>query len=72
MLNKQRIHGYSDYVKFRSAHSRQIKDQERLEARKRYEKQKAFAENLTLAIKIMGVFVLIIGVAFGVAIYLKT
>ena len=72
MLNKSRLNGYADYVKFRSAYSRQIREQEKLEKQKRYRRQKEFDENLTLAIKIMGVFVLIIGVAFGVAIYLKT
>ena len=72
MLNKQRIHGYSDYVKFRSAHSRQIKDQERLEARKRYEKQKAFADNIKAVAKALFILLVIAFALLVSAIYIKT
>jgi len=71
MLNKQRLQGYADFIKFKAQYTRDLKEAEQEEAKQRHKRQKAFQENISLGIKVMGTLVLILGALFGVAIYLR-
>ena len=71
MLNKQRLQGYSDFLAFKQQYTRDLREAEKEKARQKYKKQQALEENLTVAIKAFGIIFLIMGAAFGVAVYLK-
>jgi len=71
MLNKQRLHGYQDFLKFKAAYSREQKEAEKAIIRKRTKRAKAIDENFAVAIKVFGVLILIMGALFGVAVYIK-
>jgi hypothetical protein len=71
MLNKQRLQGYADFIKFKAQYTRDLKEAEQEEAKQRYKRQKAFQENISLGIKVMGTLVMILGALFGVAIYMR-
>ena len=71
MLNKQRLHGWKDFVAFKAAYTRELKEAEQEAAKQRYKRQKAFQENISLGIKVMGTLVMILGALFGVAIYMR-
>jgi len=67
MLNKQGIMGYYKYCQFREEFNRKHK----AEVRKRLAEQKALEDNITLAIKVMGILLVIMAALFGVALYLR-
>tara|TARA_R110000744_G_scaffold298146_2_gene407827 strand:- start:155 stop:592 length:438 start_codon:yes stop_codon:yes gene_type:complete len=69
-LKKSRLGGWSDFVKFEAEWHRQRKEEEQEEVRKRARRRKAIDRNITEALKAMGILVMVMGVAFGVAIYL--
>ena len=71
MLNKQRLQGYSDFLAFKQQYTRDLREAEKEKARQKYKRQQALEENLTVAIKAFGIIFLIMGAAFGVAVYFK-
>ena len=71
MLNKQRLQGYADFVKFKAQYTRDLRDAEQKKARQRYKKQKEMLENVRLATKVFGLMLIIIAALFGVALYLR-
>ena len=71
MLNKQRLQGYSDFLAFKQQYTRDLREAEKLKARKKYQRQQAIEENITVALKAMGIVLVIMAAAFGVAIYIK-
>ena len=71
LLNKSRINGYTDFLAFKAQYSRDIKEAEKLEARKRHARQAAIQENVSTGLKAMGIIAIIIAALFGVALYLR-
>ena len=71
MLNKQRLQGYSDFLAFKQQYTRDLREAEKEKARQKYKRQQAIEDNLTQALKAFGILILIMGAAFGVAIYLR-
>ena len=69
MLNKQRLQGYSDFLKFKAAYTREQKEIELAARKQRAAKAKALDENLMVAMKVFGILILIMGALFGVAVY---
>ena len=69
MLNKQGLLGYSNFLQFRAEWARDQKEQARLALRKKHQRAKAREANLTLALKVGGIILLIMGALFGVAFY---
>jgi len=67
MLNKQGLLGYYKYQQFREEFYRKQK----VQSKKRKAKQRALEENITLAIKVMSILLIIIAALFGVALYLR-
>ena len=67
MLNKQGLLGYYKYQQFKEEFNRKHK----AEVRKRLAEQKALEDNITLAIKVMGILLVIMAALFGVALYLR-
>ena len=70
-LNKSRINGYADFVKFKAQYSRDLKEAEKEKARQRYASQKALEENLAIAIKVFAILAITLAALFGVALYLR-
>jgi len=71
MLNKQRLHGYQDFLEFKAAYSREQKEAERAVVRNKAAKAKALDENLAVAMKVFGILFVIIAALFGVAVYVR-
>ena len=71
MLNKQRLHGYQDFLEFKAAYSREQKEAERAVVREKAAKAKALDENLAVAMKVFGILIVIIAALFGVAVYVR-
>ena len=71
MLNKQSMLGYHEFQQFKAQFSRDRKEAEKERLRKKAASAKAFEENLTIAIKVASVILLITGALFGVALYLR-
>jgi Ser/Thr protein kinase RdoA (MazF antagonist) len=71
MLNQQSLLGYEKFLQFKAQYSRDLREAEKLEARKKYKRQQAIEENIALGLKAMAILFIIMGVAFGVAIYYK-
>ena len=69
MLNKQGLLGYSNFLQFRAEWARDQKEQAKLALRKKHQRAKAREANLTLALKVGGIILLIMGALFGVAFY---
>ena len=67
MLNKQGLLGYYKYQQFRD----EFYKKQKVESKKRKAKQKALEENLSLAVKVFGILILIMGAAVGVLVYFK-
>jgi hypothetical protein len=67
MLNKQGLLGYYKYQQFKEEFNRKQK----AEVRKRVAEQKALEDNITLAIKVMSILLIIMAALFGVALYLR-
>ena len=71
MLNKQRLHGYQDFLEFKAAYSREQKEAERAVVREKAAKAKALDENLAVAMKVFGILIVIMAALFGVAVYVR-
>ena len=71
LLNKSRINGYTDFLAFKAQYSRDIKEAEKLAARKKYARQKAIEENVSIGIKVGGILIITMGALFSVALYLR-
>ena len=67
MLNKQGLLGYYKYQQFKE----EFKRKHKAEVRKKLAEQKALEDNITLAIKVMGILLVIMAALFGVALYLR-
>jgi len=67
MLNKQGLLGYYKYQQFRD----DFYKKQKVESKKRKAEQKALEENLSLAVKVFGILILIMGAAVGVLVYFK-
>ena len=71
LLNKQGLLGYANFVQFRAEWSRDQKEQVKLEARRRHQRAEALEENITAGLKALAILTMVMGAAFGVAVYLK-
>ena len=71
MLNKQRLQGYADFIKFKAQYTRDLREAELAARKKKAAQQKALEDNITLAIKVMGILLVIMAALFGVALYLR-
>ena len=71
LLNKQGLLGYANFLQFKAEWSRDQKEQARLEARRRHQRAEALEENITAGLKALAILTMVMGAAFGVAVYLK-
>ena len=71
LLNKQSLLGYEKFLQFKAQFTRDQKEAARLEARKKYQRQQAIEDNITLGLKIGTVLLITMASLFGVALYLK-
>jgi hypothetical protein len=71
MLNKQGLLGYSNFLQFKAEWARDQKEQAKLALRKKHQRAKARDANFTLALKVGGTILLIMGALFGVAFYFR-
>jgi|14_taG_2_1085336.scaffolds.fasta_scaffold24661_4 hypothetical protein len=71
LLNKQSLLGYEKFLQFKAQFARDQKEAARLEARKKYQRQQAIEDNITLGLKIGTVLLITMASLFGVALYLK-
>ena len=71
MLNKQRLHGWKDFVAFKAAYTRELKEAELTARKQKAAKAKALDENLMVAMKVFGILIVVMGALFGVAIYMR-
>jgi hypothetical protein len=70
-LNTERVEGYRIWLDFKNDYLREQKAAEKIAARKKYLRRKAWGENLAIFTKVMATLALIIGAVVGVYIYLK-
>ena len=71
LLNKQGLNGYLNFLNFKADYAREQKELAKLAARKKYARQQAIQENVSIGIKVGGILIIMMGAAFGVAIYLR-
>jgi hypothetical protein len=71
MLNKQGLLGYHDFLQFKAQFARDQKEAAKVQARKKYQRQQAMEEALTLGIKVMAGLLVTMAALFGAAIYLR-
>ena len=71
VLNKQRLHGWVDFLAFKAQYTRDLRETEQAEVRKKAARAKALQENLSIAIKVGLGFIVIIAGLLGAAIYIK-
>ena len=71
MLNKQGLLGYHNFLEFKAQYSRDQKEAVKLAARKKYARQKAIEENVSIGLKACGIILVIMAALFGVVIYLR-
>ena len=71
MLNKQRLQGYADFIKFKAQYTRDLREAELAARKKKAAQQKALEENIALMSKVMGILLIIVAALFGVALYLR-
>jgi len=71
MLNKSRLQGYSDFLAFKQQYTRDLREAEKEKARKKYRRQQAIEENVTVALKACAIILVIMAALFGVALYVK-
>ena len=71
MLNKQGLMGYHQFLEFKAQFARDQKNAVKAQARRRYARNQAIEENVTLAIKVGGIMLMIMAALFGVALYLR-
>jgi hypothetical protein len=69
MVTKTRLHAWRDFLEYEAEYYREIREAEKLALRKKHQRAKARDANLTLALKVGGIILLIIGALFGVAFY---
>jgi len=71
MLNKQGLLGYHNFLEFKAQFSRDQKEVAKEQARKRYARQKAIDENITIMLKVFSTLLIVMAALFGVALYLR-
>jgi len=71
MLNKQGLMGYHNFLEFKAQFARDQKEAVKAQARKRYARNQAIEENITLALKVMSGLLIAMAALFGVALYLR-
>jgi TfoX/Sxy family transcriptional regulator of competence genes len=71
MLNKQSMLGYHDFLQFKAQFAREQREAAKAQARKKYQRQQALEENVTIALKVFSTLLIILAALFGVAIYLR-
>jgi len=71
MLNKQGLMGYHNFLEFKAQYSRDLKESEKVETRKRLARQKALEDNMAIAIKVGLGLVITMGALLGAALYIK-
>jgi len=71
LLNKGSLLGYHEFQQFKAQFSRDKREAEKAALRKKMASAKAFEENLTIAVRVFGILVVIMASLFGVAIYLR-
>ena len=70
-MNKAALMGWSDYLAFEAEWHRDQKEAARLATRKQYLRNETIQANVSIGIKVGGLLIIIMGAAFGVAIYLR-
>ena len=70
-MNKAALMGWSDYLAFEAEWHREQKEAVRLATRKQYLRNETIQANVSIGIKVGGILIIIMGAAFGVAIYLR-
>lgn len=71
LLNKQGLNGYLNFLNFKAEYAREQKELAKLAARKKYARQQAIQENVSIGIRVGGILIIMMGALFGVAIYLR-
>jgi hypothetical protein len=71
MLNKQGLLGYHDFLQFKAQFARDQKEAVKAKARKKYQRQQALEQNVTLGLKVGTILLITMASLFGVALYLK-
>ena len=71
MLNKQGLMGYHNFLEFKAQFARDKKEAAKIRAKKKHQRAEAFAEALTLGIKVMLGLLITVAALFGAAIYLR-
>jgi hypothetical protein len=71
MLNKQGLMGYHNFLEFKAQYSRDLKESEKVETRKRLARQKALEDNMAIAIKVGLCLIIVMGALLGAGIYIK-
>jgi hypothetical protein len=71
MLNKQRLQGYTDFLKFKAQYTRDLREAAQEKAKQKAIRAKKIEANLTIGITVGLIMIVIMGALFGVAIYIK-
>ena len=71
LLNKQRLHGWKDFVAFKAAYTRELKEAEKEKLRKKAARAKALHKNLSIALKVGLGLIVTLAALIGVALYIK-
>jgi hypothetical protein len=71
MIKKTRLHAWRDFLEYEIEYYREIREAEKLAARKKHQRAKALNETLNLLAKVFGILFIIIGALVGVVIYLR-
>ena len=71
LLNSQSMMGYFDFLEFKAKFARDQKEAARLVTKKKYQRQQAVEDALTLGIKVMLGLLATIATLFGAIIYLR-
>jgi hypothetical protein len=71
MITKTRLHAWRDFLAYEVEYYREIREAEKLAARKKHQRAKALNETLNLLAKVFGILFIIIGALVGVVIYLR-
>ena len=71
MLNKQRLHGWVDFLEFKAQYTRDQREAALEERKKIAARQKKVEENVTLGIQVMVTLLVVMAALFGVALYMR-
>jgi len=71
MLNKQRLQGYADFVKFKVQYTRDLREAEKEKRVASAKRQKALEENVLLGIKVMLGLIFVFATTVGTILYLR-